>query len=356
MVQYLYGAGDLLGFLTSKLGSCTAHAGVWTLWNQGDYTVCATPEALDLDVTTMGLEATLKAFRWDLGLGVDDPPLPRSEWKALHQQGRDLGLTVKATFTPLTQDDLRQFVLVVCDNKVLLDFQVDPSVLGMVFMPLALGALQLSPPEEGEEPDPAWVARQTLVEDIGPEPVIPPPPPPPEKPPYPPEPTQPSDWKEPDPEVVKSIETDIQWGVSTPEKLENYLEVIRLHNVGVDYHRQEVVRVWEQAKADIDKAHLEALAAHKRAVEAQDQANQTITDRHLEWSRRQARQTAKLRGFQEGWLSDLGAIYEFYNQAGPRGINGYPMFWSFHVINKADWDRARPAIRRELDRRKDLEI
>lgn len=33
------------------------------------------------------------------------------------------------------------------------------------------------------------------------------------------------------------------------------------------------------------------------------------------------------------------AIYEYYSAAGPRSINGYPIFMSFRQIKKPDWDK-----------------
>lgn len=33
---------------------------------------------------------------------------------------------------------------------------------------------------------------------------------------------------------------------------------------------------------------------------------------------------------------DIGMIYEYYDKAGPRGINGMPMFFSCRLVNKND--------------------
>jgi hypothetical protein len=55
-------------------------------------------------------------------------------------------------------------------------------------------------------------------------------------------------------------------------------------------------------------------------------------------------------------LENIGVIYEYTNQAGPRAINGYPMFHSLRVLNKSDWERARAATEKELERRKDIAV
>lgn len=38
-------------------------------------------------------------------------------------------------------------------------------------------------------------------------------------------------------------------------------------------------------------------------------------------------------------LEDLGIIYEYYDEAGPSSINGYPIFFSCRMMSKADSKR-----------------
>lgn len=47
----------------------------------------------------------------------------------------------------------------------------------------------------------------------------------------------------------------------------------------------------------------------------------------------------------------LGVLYEYTNKAGPRTINGYPMFPSCQVLSRHDWERAATAIKRERERK-----
>ncbi len=35
-------------------------------------------------------------------------------------------------------------------------------------------------------------------------------------------------------------------------------------------------------------------------------------------------------------IDDLGLIYEYYDKASPRAINGYPSFFSFNTLTKAE--------------------
>ena len=41
--------------------------------------------------------------------------------------------------------------------------------------------------------------------------------------------------------------------------------------------------------------------------------------------------------YTEEQVNDIGQFYEYYDQASPRCINGYPIFFSVRVISKKDW-------------------
>lgn len=351
-----------VAFVTERMGGPTStleFEGVdWAVWLNEDYIlyICTDGSYVDLDVSAIGLEPALKALRWDLKMG--DYCIPRAEHKALHAKGYAEGLKVKYPIQDVaTKDELKKFVMAYCDGQILCDHQVrDSNIMGMVFMPLILGAFAIKAPEEGAEPSPEYLAQKALDKDIGPEPCQTPPPPTPVKPAYPPEPPKPANWREPDPEQVKIIEEDIRWNVAPPERLENYLEEIRLHNVGVDYHRQQALTDWEAQKAAIDETHKKAMAQHKKTVDTLRAADRRFAAKHRKWEIAKARQKALLSGFQAGRMSDLGVIYEEYSKAGPRSINGYPCFFSFRVLSRNDWERARKAINRELEHRESMEV
>jgi hypothetical protein len=353
-----YGQG-IHKVLTQRLGPPTSvisfEGQEWTVWGTTAYTLYALDTYLDLDTAARGLEGALAALQWDLGSVAK--PLPRAEWEALQEQGRAAGLLVKREIPNRTQAELRQFVQDYCNGSLICDHQVrDTGILPMVFMPLAFGALNIAPPEKGEEPSAAYLAEQSLRKPLGKEPQVPPVPPEPTKPLYPPEPPKPENWREPDPEQIRVIKDDIAWDVAPTERLENYLEEIHLHNVGVDYYRAQVLIDWEAQKARIDQEHQQALNAHAKVLQKMARANRGIQNRHLRWTERKARQDALLGGFHTGWLADLAVIYEYNSKAGPRGINGYPIFWSFQILSRSDWERARVAITRELERRENTEV
>lgn len=62
----------------------------------------------------------------------------------------------------------------------------------------------------------------------------------------------------------------------------------------------------------------------------------------------------------EGWTEDecskVGCIWEHMKEAGPRSINGMPMFMSLRMMHIEDWDRARVAIAAEFERRKEIVV
>lgn len=51
-------------------------------------------------------------------------------------------------------------------------------------------------------------------------------------------------------------------------------------------------------------------------------------------------------------VNEIGIFWEYLSEAGPRAVNGNPMFMSMRIMWKEDWKRARPAIGRLLEQRK----
>jgi hypothetical protein len=55
-------------------------------------------------------------------------------------------------------------------------------------------------------------------------------------------------------------------------------------------------------------------------------------------------------------LKRVGCVYEYYDKALPRSINGYPCFTSMRLMHAEDWKRAQAAIVAEIERRKNIPI
>lgn len=60
-----------------------------------------------------------------------------------------------------------------------------------------------------------------------------------------------------------------------------------------------------------------------------------------------------LEGFD---LDTIGTIYEYYSEAGPRSINGYPCFFGFRMLHIDDWRRVLAAAEAETARRENVAI
>lgn len=55
-------------------------------------------------------------------------------------------------------------------------------------------------------------------------------------------------------------------------------------------------------------------------------------------------------------LNNLGVVWERMDKAGPTSINGYPTFFSMHLMHREDWVIAAAAANREHERRKAIEL
>lgn len=56
------------------------------------------------------------------------------------------------------------------------------------------------------------------------------------------------------------------------------------------------------------------------------------------------------------YIEKVGLIYEMMDEAGPRSINGQPMFMSHRILHVDDWKRVQPVIDTEEEHRKNLKI
>jgi len=63
-----------------------------------------------------------------------------------------------------------------------------------------------------------------------------------------------------------------------------------------------------------------------------------------------------LKNYDQESIENIGVLWEHMSEAAPRGINGYPMFFSCRIMHKDDWTRARAAIKKELHRREAIEL
>lgn len=57
----------------------------------------------------------------------------------------------------------------------------------------------------------------------------------------------------------------------------------------------------------------------------------------------------------EEYINNIGMVYEYYDKAGPRSINGYPIFMSMHILSKEDTKRFIEMYQKYEEMRKEFE-
>ncbi len=55
-------------------------------------------------------------------------------------------------------------------------------------------------------------------------------------------------------------------------------------------------------------------------------------------------------------IAKLGIAWEWIREAGPRGVNGFPNFFSVRLMHIDDWKRAHKAYETEMKRRKTIKV
>ncbi len=244
----------------------------------------------------------------------------------------------------LERTDLKQIVLDLVDGRILTSDQVPPDMVGMVFMPILFGALSIPDgmtPPQPEEPTPVPL------------------PPPPPKPEYPPAPVRAEAPSEP-PYPTEKMEL-VRWG-RLPEEdvLPPYAEAMAEHARMLAEWEATHIPLWDAAvaqhKQDCDTLREDAA----RAVVEHQGVCDTIAARNgeasMQYRARFREWEAIAKEAYREWAADVGVIYEHYAKAGPRGINGYPMFMSCLILHREDWKIIREAAAREAERRKNDDI
>jgi len=276
-------------------------------------------------------------------------------------------------FASMPKDELRAFVLGVADCQIFTSDHVhnttDTSLLGMIFMPLALGALEVDegframlpnqPEGPGDKPETPKLELPDKPENTVREPS------------YPVEPTE----GLPSPEVVPQDVLDaVDWGEIGWEEVEAYREGRGAYGEKMAQWQAEVWLPWKTTCDDLRAKHQEDIAAYEAQVAAWKAQCQPLREEH-------EAKLASLQSDMEAWakadreyrkaylvweriigvayqhhFQNLGVFWEWMKDAGPRSVNGYPIFFSCRIMNRTDWLRARDAIIREQERRESIEI
>ncbi len=245
---------------------------------------------------------------------------------------------------PLSEDQLRQYVLDILSGQVLTSDQVPNGPLGMVFMPLSMGAL--SPPDDVIIKYMGSVAPpETLDGD----------PPKPDHPGYPEgagEPPAKPVLGKIDPQVLR----DLDWGEITEVELDEAKAIVKAENT-------QRIREWEAAwgawnsaveaegrvRREIDGTHAVAIGTWEAELAVHGGLQDKRQAAHDEW-------VGRFDVVFGEWRENIAVVSGHMKNTFPRSVNGYPMFHAIGLIGHDDWKRIRVAVIREQDRSKTLEV
>jgi len=250
----------------------------------------------------------------------------------------------RLSVAPLSEDRLRQYVLDILSGQVLTSDQVRARDMGMVFMPLIMGAL--SPPDE------------VIVKHMGsaePPETLDGDPPKPEHPGYPEgvgePPTKPVLGKI-DPQVLR----DLDWGEITEVEVDGAKAIVEAENTRLVREWDAALMAWDRAIEAEGKVRCEIDATHEAAIEAWEAKLAVHTDRQAERQATHDEWVARFDVVFDEWRNNIAVVAGNVKDTFPRSINGYPMFHAIALIGHDDWKRIRAAVIREQDRAKTLEV
>jgi hypothetical protein len=274
--------------------------------------------------------------------------ISKEELEILEARGLELIQPYVTQHSRMSTEKLKKFVLDYCNENIWTDMDVPPDMVGMVFLPLLFGGLQI-PKETVEKLEPI------LPPKPGDEPQMPEKPKKPDLDSYPPE---IPDFKEiiPDPNRLEQLKSNIGWELTLQETVDEYLKDIQVQNtLEKEKHEQEVENRNEKCRL-IDAKWESEMHLWGKACKKYDQQVANLAQEKETWADTNARRDAVMKGLSKGWTNDFAIIWAYASEAGPRCVNGYPIFMSCRIMGKADWAIAKEAIIKELDRRKNFTL
>jgi hypothetical protein len=243
----------------------------------------------------------------------------------------------------MDREKLKDIVRGYIANEIFFSAQVrDPSLLSMIFMPLMFGALSYPEPEPVGTVKPEAPVRPVrpikAVPSVGPE------------------------GAKMDAELaeleglINRVDFRVRWEEASANEL---VELREQHRLLQEQRRKlseaSIVAVERDHRILLDEylGNLRAYRRARRAWRAQvknwEDGEEGLANRTRAWE--EGRQT-----WNKSVAENLGVIYAYTKDAGPRGVNGYPMFFGCAFLHRKDWDLVRTAIDRELERQKDIDL
>lgn len=244
----------------------------------------------------------------------------------------------------LSQDAMREVVRGLLDGSLFPSVAVPDNLKGMVFLPVAMGALR--PPKEAIlEVMGSEEAPETVEGD-------------PEKPKHPgypnrnPDPPEKPTLLKPDPE----IEFARSWEDLEEGEWEEHLAEIEAENKRRIQTWQAAHEAWDRSLDEISAKCREIDEDYQAKLEAWEAELALHQDRVAERERARDEWITKYDRIFSRWGEDVGCLIGDMAKTFPRSINGYPMFHAFSVVHREDWVRIDNAARREAERLNNIEV
>jgi hypothetical protein len=290
----------------------------------------------------------LEQFRKDHGLSQSK--LSGSEQWAAKELGRKAVGDRRFEVGRTPDEELKKFVLGYCDGRIFTDHDVRNSDdVGMVFLVLALGGLSMK-----DE------VRDAIIKDGAPDspgqkPEKSKKPTPEEKLKKPPKPERPERIKA-DPERLVKLERDGFWGLAPRDAVERYKEEISAQNWAQEQQYGKELVAWHGECVAIQLQQEAQDAEYAEQVKQWETETAHLDENIAAWELAEERYKIVWGVVSQLYYENLGCIWESIDQAGPRTINGMPIFFSCHIMHAEDWKRAKVAISKEIERRKDFSL
>ena len=261
------------------------------------------------------------------------------EGRVLSPEGTDMGeARYVMVVNPWQKDELRKLVYDIVDGHALTAEQVPSDLVSMVFMPVLFGALSFPdvlaacpPPVLPSEP--LKPASQERAEQ------------------EPPAPTPPEYHA-----VSAKVVEDCEWGMLDKDDLREAKAHVERLNAPLRLAHEQAVKAWQE-ECEAVRARNTRAKEKFAAAQAQYEASRAAWQVECERLKQEhallaaEHEQLKKRVFSL-WLRDFGTVVGYMSDAGPRAINGYPMFSACRFIRRDEWVKVYEAVNREWERRK----
>lgn len=261
------------------------------------------------------------------------------EGRVLSPEGMDMGEARPVmSLAPRPKEELRKIVYDIVDGHALTAEQVPPDLVGTVFMPVLFGALSFPDVLETCPPPvlPSEPLKPALQERDEQEPTAPTPP-------------------EYHVVLTKMVE-DCEWGLLDKGDLREAEAHVERLNAPLRLAHEQAVKAWQE-ECEAVRARNTRAKEDFAAVQAQYEGLRTAWQAECERIKQEhtlllaEQERLKKRVFSL-WMRDFGTIVGYMSDAGPRAINGYPMFLACRFLRRDEWVKVYEAVNREWERRK----